>query len=230
MERYLLTALTALPFLFAACGGGDYPPEGEDPEIPSVIDGMSYSKHYVQQYIDVDLLSTGNNENPVRIHCKGQAYGGAQFSDRYADNGYNRTIAVNSTRVILNCFTKIDLVSDSDFDDRHNAGSSLADIVFVAGVSPYKYIKSGYTETYDWQNRPAAFTELALNLNFWSTNFPIYRRLSEISGEDLALMERTFFLVFEAQPTLSKTHKMTLTVTDNTGKKIPLAFDGKAAE
>ncbi len=201
------------------------------PEEGGEIDGAVYSTHYVQQYIDVDLLSSAiHNENSVRIYCAGQAYGGGYFADRYGDNGFNRNIGINSTRVILNCFTAIDLVWDSDFDDCHKAGVSLADIAFVAGVSPYKYIKSGYIETFDWKNRPAAFTENSLSMNFWSTNFPIYRRLSEVSGEDLALMERMFYLVFEVQPTLSKTHKMTLTVTDNAGRKIPLAFDWKVAE
>ncbi len=47
-------------------------------------------------------------------------------------------------------FTNINIVSDRDFDETHPKGSSLNDIVTFISLSPYKFIKSGYTNNYDW--------------------------------------------------------------------------------
>lgn len=230
MTRFLSISaiLIAVSVLFASCSTVA---EQADSEDLAVIDGTTYSTHYIQQYIDVDALSVATGASPFRIHCTGASYGADRFADRYGDNGYDGLIAINSTRAILNCFTEVDLFCDRDFDERHKAGASLGDIAFIAGVSPYRYVKSGYTQTYDWRNEcPDAFAANALPLNYISPNFPVYRRLSEIDGEDLALMERTFYLLFETQPASGGLYGMTLTATDEKGRKIEVRFDWEVSE
>ena len=45
-------------------------------------------------------------------------------------------------------FSKIDIVSNKKFDDKHTQGISLEDIVIMTTVSPYKYIINNYRSFY----------------------------------------------------------------------------------
>lgn len=207
--------------LLAACGTSDC----EEP-----IDGASYSTHYIQDYIDVDRLSvSGGNQNYIALTGEGTAISGAALASYYKDTGYNSKIVPHSTKAISNPFTAIDLTSDRDFDERHPAGTSLADIVYLAGASPNDYIRSGYVSKPDWDDAPSVFGRYGFDWWYSSAkDTPIYLSLAEIGKYDLALLNPLFFLVFESQPASNSPHTMTLTITDDTGKNIVSVFDWPA--
>lgn len=194
------------------------------------ISGAQYSLCYIQDYIEVENLSVRGNSKYLSVVGQGKTLSGNSLCTYYNDRSYNREIVPHSTQAIASTLTTIDLVSDSDFDERHKAGASLADITFLAGASPYDYIQSGYTKTFDWKNAPPFYEQNQLYIWYGSNDSPLYMRLSEIDSRDLTLLNPIFFLTFESQPTLSKSHKFTLTVTDKKGKTISTEFNWTAAK
>lgn len=194
------------------------------------ISGAQYSVCYIQDYIEVENLSVRGNSKYLSVVGQGKSISGNSLCTYYNDRSYNREIVPHSTEAITNCFTAIDIVSDSDFDERHKAGASLADITFLAGASPYDYIQSGYTKTFDWKNAPLFFEQDQLYKWYNPNDSPIYIRLSEIDNRDLILLNPIFFLTFESQPTLSKSHRLTLTIIDEKSKSIVAEFDWSATE
>ena len=140
------------------------------------------------------------NSNYVGVVGHGRIISGSTLCSKYNDTGFNRTIALHSTTAVANRFTAIDIVSDSDFDERHKAGALF----------------DKQDQLYTWY--------------YNSRNNPVYIRLSEIGDADLALLNPVFFLVFESQPTASKSHRFVLTITDEKGKRIAAEFDWNASE
>lgn len=194
------------------------------------ISGAQYSICYIQDYIEVENLCVRGNSNYFNIVGQGKTIPGNSLCTAYNDKSYNREIVPHLTKAITNCFTAIDIMSDSDFDERHKAGASLADIMFLAGASPYGYIRSGYTKTFDWEHAPSFYKQNRLSEWYCSNDSPVYIRLSEIDNHDLILLNPTFFLVFESQPTLSKSHRLTLTIQDEKNKTIIADFDWNVPE
>lgn len=88
--------------------------------------GAAYSRYYIQDYVEVENLSIQTNSNYVGVVGHGRIISGSLLCSKYNDTGFNRTIALHSTTAVANRFTAIDIVSDSDFDERHKAGASLA--------------------------------------------------------------------------------------------------------
>lgn len=194
------------------------------------IAGAAYSRYYIQDYVEVESLSVQTNSNYVGIIGQGTIISGSTLCGKYNDIGYDRQIALHSTTAIANRFIEMDIVSDRDFDERHKAGTSLADIAFFAGATSYGYIRSGYTQTFDWQNAPSFYKQDQLYTWYGSRDQPVYIRLSEIEDADLVLLNPIFFLTFESQPTSSKSHRFVLTITDEKGKRIAAEFDWNGFE
>jgi hypothetical protein len=102
-------------------------------------------------------------------------------------------------------FLSIDITSDSPFDEEHPAGVSLGDIVTFSSSSLKPYIDSGYTFTRD----------------NGSVYHSIRKHLNELSQEDLILLGQPphiGILLFDSEPTLSKTHTFTVTMTADDGR------------
>ena len=125
-----------------------------------------------------------------------------------------------------NDITKIDIVSNADFDSEHKAGTSLSDIVRFLSVSPIKFIESGYKQTYDWDNNYPDNFKASSAINYVSVSniedqkcyHPIDKIVSELSSSDLILLGNGWvgnfgILVFDKQPDLEKEHELTVTVS-----------------
>ena len=129
-------------------------------------------------------------------------------------------------------FAVMNVVSDSDFDDAHPAGTSLADIVRFLGWSPHKYIQSGYSMSYHYMSEDLseAFNRLLLLFGgkeqlVASNNsicHPIDKKISELEAKDMILL-RDFssmslgILYFEKTPENIKEHTITLKMTTDDG-------------
>ncbi len=197
----------------------------ETNEAPD-IDGSRYSTCFVQDYVEADQIKIfADNGSSIGFVAEGTLIDGNLLAPTYADTGFNSNIVPHSTQAIANQFMAIELVSNNDYDEGHKAGSSLADIVYLAGASPCDFIRSRYLSSFDWNLAPEFYAENRSFASYHAKYAPVYLRLSEIDGNDLMLLDPRFFLEFSAPPTLSTTHKFTLTITDNKGKEIRLAFD-----
>ena len=131
-------------------------------------------------------------------------------------------------------FLSIDIVSDSDWDESHPAGTSLNDVFRFASSSPYKYIASRYKKSYFWMKEELpeyvhryyacvggdrAYDDKAMHL--------VHGLLSEITSEDLILLggqsegkpkyDKLGFLFPVQKPSGSKIHSLKLTMLDTEG-------------
>lgn len=119
-------------------------------------------------------------------------------------------------------FVSIGIVSDTDYDAQHPAGSSLADICEILTCSPLDYLESGYTETYDWKKQLEVLTPLfGDEVPGWGPELkPVYKRLDECRAEELVLAgyyPNFFTLRFPQAPATKAERRFTLTLTDESG-------------
>lgn len=120
-------------------------------------------------------------------------------------------------------FTKIDIVSNKDFDSDLPAGTSLKDMVGFVSNSPKWFIDSGYKDTFDWDsdNIPESFrqepeTKPLSYLIDRDKFFPIEKKLSDLSADDCKILGNgngfLGCLLFYKEPTLNKEHIFTITI------------------
>ncbi len=219
MKSFLLTIVFIPTALFIACGdSGRIVEEVEEP----IVDGAVYSVSFIQQYVVADsfeVKSSKDNSQVLRVQTSGERHSGERYYNTFNDNTFKRRIVPFTNKAIFNTFVKLDIVSDSDFDELHKAGVSLSDIVRFVGMSAADYIRGGCTEMYDWEMAPVIYETVKWS-NYQTGYAPVEALLSAIGEGDLVLIDPLFFLYFEQRPTLSKIHNLTLTVTDNTGKTL----------
>ncbi len=133
--------------------------------------------------------------------------------ERHGDMSYNRKIKYMPNNPPLPVskiavdFVSVDIVSDADYDADHPAGESLGDVVLFISSTVKPFIDSGY------RGRESTRIE---------------KYVSELSPDDLILLggNSTYiphgyiinYLMFNFQPTLSKTHTFTVTMTADDGR------------
>ena len=157
---------------------------------------------------------------------------------KHNDMSYNRTFKYRSPddlpnyRYIGTDFISISVVSDSDFDAEHPAGSELGDVIRYASYSPKKYIDSGYTEEFDWVYSEglarAVYASDALARGVpTALEHPAEKLVSELTPADLTLLSTKSLgaMQFERLPTLSQTHRLTVTMTTDDGTEISASID-----
>jgi hypothetical protein len=133
------------------------------------------------------------------------------------DMSYNCTFKVRASDAppyhayFAERFTSIKIVSDSDFNDKHPAGTDLGDIIIYANSSCKKFIDSGYTEV-----------DSGGNENHYSKKL-----VSEVMSDDLTLLIARSLgdLYFQTHPTLSQTHHLTVTMTTDDSKVFSASID-----
>lgn len=165
----------------------------------------------------------------------------------HQDAGYNTTLEyallAPSPTYFYGDVVSIIVVSNADFNETHLANDTLNDLVRVLSFSPYQHILSGYTALFNWQNNyPVTFYADSLFFPYKlpitllqgymdgghpTEMHPIDKRLSETTPADYGLMqlfkhykERWLMAVlcFEEQPTMSKQHTFTVTITLSDGR------------
>lgn len=98
----------------------------------------------------------------------------------------------------------IDVVSDSDFDKDHPAGTSLNDVVKFYGTNYSQYLTSNVNK------KKVDIT------NYYLGDFN--KLCSEITESDLKIIGPSIVLEFIKQPTLTKQQKLTIKITDTNGE------------
>lgn len=181
------------------------------------ISWLSSSSYY-------DWKSKGNLKTVYDSLCKIN-------NDLSYDKNISYIVAPIYGYYFLESITEIDISSNIDFDSSHPAGSKLNDLVRFISVSPYKFIQSGYKNTFDWNNNcPASFKKELGMMNFIQTkddnsksHYPIDQLLSDLKPSDMTLLgfgDGHFigYLLFESSPEINKTHNFTITVKTSEGK------------
>ncbi len=182
-----------------------------------------WRRSYVYQYEDAGSISLSDAETVfdtegIRILFENLSLIGSVGSvdeeqiaaydalcEKHGDMTYNRKINIHSgmgynTNIGLD-FLSIDVVSDSDYDESHVAGTSLADITLFYGGTLKPFIDSGYAPT-------------GRHTNYSS----VESLLTDLTPDQLTLLHSLMYLKFVSLPTLSKTHNFTVTMTADDGR------------
>ncbi len=193
-----------------------------------------FLRSYVTRYIGVDeimLKESDLNSGYINILYKGYNLGNYYdtgklkesydaLCEKHNDMTYNRevTLIVGDeyyTPCIGADFTSIDVVSNSDYDEVHLAESSLGDIVLFMSQSLKPFIDSNYTSQCEY--------------NIYCAS-PVENLLTELTPDQLTMLGEFGYsaigsLKFTTQPTLSKTHKFTVTMTADDGRVFTASID-----
>jgi len=178
------------------------------------------SEHIVSQFINVSSIELKYNEYEENnglfyFENKGE-YADNETRERlwkeYDDYHYNK-IRVEPLHVSMNDFIKIDVTSDRDFNNIP-AGASLASKVRYIAYSPYKWLTSGCSQTYSWDQMPSDYTKFG-NRHFQIPElFPVNGLLSEITPEDLKLLIVSHICFYFIETPAIKEHNVTVTFYD----------------
>ena len=147
---------------------------------------------------------------------------------KHNDLSYNKEIRyiVALPNQYLACdFTSINVTSDADFDDLHPMGSSLNDIFRFMSWSPYRYILDGYRYYEEKAKKVSKYFKNYYG-NDWfdyskrSCNYPVDKMACDIDPDDMTLLGEISICVLKAEsnPTISKQHNLTITLTADNGK------------
>jgi hypothetical protein len=142
--------------------------------------------------VSYSTSSQGDKKAVYDSLCNKHSDYGYHGEDRYANEPLKKCYAKD--------IVSFDVVSNSDFDKNHPAGSSLKDIIVFDGYSPYRWIKSGYSgEPYFTHTRTTA---------------------DKVVEDDLKLLcaIQLFTLRFSTIPTNSSAHTLTITLVTDDGK------------
>lgn len=188
-------------------------------------DGDTLSKSYVQIYIKATSMTAIYYKDcqAIQIAVEGEPVRNpesVEFNElinHFGDNTYNQKRPSIPNSVIANEFDAIEIISNKDFSADLPAGTSLAGVMKLYGLSPAKYIKSKYTELFDWVNdQPEEFKK-----DVWSVYrgiigyggyYPVLKTVSELNAEDMLLLSPDqFYLRFTEIPTI-KEHTFTITL------------------
>lgn len=221
-----------------------------------------YTRSFVLQYNQVDSITLRHNRgnsafyptDPIMIKVQYTTSDTYKFNsrdqaerDRYQelcqqnrDVTYNRTILYGGLiwmefprEFTVQSWKHIDLTSDADYDAAHPAGTSLADITEFGTVTAEPYIRSGYTDEYDWtklQDDPFWKPTLERFTNQYSrfALSPVKKQVTELAPADLKMMgpgkggyDPIAVMRLTSLPTLEKAHVFTVTFTDTEGKTYP---------
>ena len=85
-------------------------------------------------------------------------------------------------------FRSVEVVSDTDFDEAHPAGTRLDDVMMFCSASPWRFIRSRYVEQGEWNaGVPAEVyryfgTVLPYDTEWKSCYHPVYGKVSDSAG------------------------------------------------
>lgn len=198
------------------------------------------AKTYQSRLIQVEFKTSGiagKKSHPVLYNY---------WCQKHGDMSYNREETIHQSyeiyphRFIAADYTAIEVTCDTDWDADHPAGTPLNDIMMFYAVSPIKYIRSGYTEMYDWDSNENSryFKDYMLNhaVAYKGTVaqgvtpfYPIMKPVDELMPEDMILLGTgnlysgnfggTMCFLLEFRSLSAKTEDRTITVTVTTDKE-----------
>lgn len=243
MKKMYLFA--ALMLLLAGC---EKESGGKEPHIPPIVFN-DFTRSYVMIFeeavgikiYDADIKNDGECRMQVLVrNDQDRIY---RFDDTVAvkktrydelcravtDMDYNRTVTHKDGswfyghRFVSNRWTKIDLVSDRDYDAAHPAGTSLADILWVSTCTPLPYINSGYKEKYAGWSEIISNDPMSILYKQHDELYPVSGWASELGADELTLIgdgcDGLLCVVSlrKAPDTKPSTHVFTLTMSDADG-------------
>lgn len=202
---------------------------------------IMYSSSYILGYREVETISVDNRDIPQRNSLIFAVYGEGHHLYPFDDyNGTVSNYSIQRFQMLAEKHNDIlpkkkavrfsepirfnvgpvapaidiknvMLTSQSLYDEQHIEGDSLNDIVRIIGLSPYKYIQSGYIDKYDYSDKNFSDSFCTIyDLRGEKECHPIDKLVKDISQDDLYILTGTssdgmiispmFYLCFEQLP------------------------------
>lgn len=172
-----------------------------------------------------------------------------ELSEKHSDKNFNRLVLDDQllkNEYFSEDFSAITITSDRDFDEAHPAGTPLNDVARFITVTPARFIKSGYTDTFDWDGyeklsvfkRYFAYTLAKTDgykpghITLGRENiFPVYKMVGELTADDMALLGRGVIQIhqqhgatdpfavieFTRTPATPGAHSVSIVITTDSG-------------
>lgn len=131
---------------------------------------------------------------------------------KYDDTHYDQVLAPGTYASFSNEFSGITVTSDADFNEI-TPGENLGGIMRIVSVSPYKWLASKGTLTFDWSVIPSDYQIVLGNDTddfLRPQNHPVNKSLTALTAEDMLLLNlNCLYLIFSESPAI-KTHNLTV--------------------
>lgn len=210
--------------------------DGKEPqEYAEAPDGTVFTANFIQAYVVPErLMGEATPDGYLHLAFEGRtirntdaavqdAY--AALSAKFNDNSYDGYLVPHSTEALGVDCSAIDVVCDKAYDETHEAGVSLGDVVKVCAVSFHDYIAEEYKSASGSEPFPAEFAGLELYNGLGAA--PLFKVLKGLQPEDLKLIGPEIYLYFPKAPEAGS-YRFTVTVRMETGEmstEIPVKFD-----
>jgi len=224
--------------LFASCSGNE--PE----TLPD--DERFLSEHFVQEYFIPDSVTVEEYPEDASHSADNEVleirFWGTSADERtapelfgyyarlYGDTRYGKYLLPGSNMAVAEAFRSISVVSDTDFDAEHLAGTSLDDIICLRSESAYEYIRSSYKQEDEYVNCRKTLDKLKqddMTLMRYTAVFkknPWDKQCYAWGGYNISGLEEDRYnnltLSFRKYPEKADIHKLTFTFTKADGTKI----------
>lgn len=211
----------ALPFLESLIGSYTDTPTSEDmiqvaTRCPSETDwqGVSFSmaqKDY-QAAVIHPLWGTSFDDEAL---TRQNAAKYDSLSKAHNDLGYNRRTLTMVLECLYRRTTGIHVVSDTDYDDEHPAGTYLDDIIRIHFKSAEDYLATGYTSLKHYlgkTTRPSSY--------YGASDLDLSEYLDEFNRIQRKLIRFSFSFRLTKAPEQTSTHRFTITYTNEDGVEL----------
>ncbi len=201
-------AVLAAILMTSGCLGEPEIPVINGPYIQSYYDGaLTGQIYYTEDNGPIIYFETIGTEDEPIVSYSSASTGEKKavydsLCNKHSDYGYHGEDPY-ANEPVKKCYAKdvisFDVVSDSDFDKDHPAGTSLKDILVYDSFTPYRWIKGGY------QGQPTFQHVKVL--------------ASEVQPDDMKLLPaiQLFALKFFDFPLGNSHHNLTVTVVTDDG-------------
>ncbi|MEG2365357.1 MAG: hypothetical protein RSB29_01245 [Alistipes sp.] len=175
-----------------------------------------------------------DEQNSKSASDSGEIY--TALCKKYNDLTYNKEykiidIYVGDRTFLADNIVSIQVISATDYDAKHPAGSSLNDLCILTSASPRNYILNGYTGSYDWEKNLDGFDSNFKKLfkgDQAEGNLPFSKPLTACTPEEMILMGNGYqtlcMLYLTHKPDeQNKLQRFMITLTDEQGKIYPIS-------
>lgn len=217
--------LVAIPFMVFSCNKTEYNEREEGEYYECLIDIYTRMDSLeVNFWTELNALYP-RAKSPDDPWYTNYIYEGSNewkaLNKKYDDTHYNGyRVLPGQYNCYSNVFTGIEVVSDCEFNGIP-AGDDLGSKVRIVARSPYKWLLSKATLSYDWSDIPEDYYIVDANSckynGFKWCEFPVNKQLSDLTQDDFVLLEtERFYLLFTETPSVKEQN---ITVTFREGDK-----------
>lgn len=133
----------------------------------------------------------------------------------HKDEGYNRFTLTSVMECLYRRTTGVHVVSDTDYDGEHPAGTYLDDIIRIHFKSAEDYLATGYTSLKHYlgkTTRPSSY--------YGASDLELSEYLDEFNRIQRKLIRFSFIFRLTQAPEQTGTHRFTITYTNEDGVEL----------